>query len=48
MTSINFRFAERGDGAAGGPTKSGSPVTDLANSRLTFKLIPPTQFEHRS
>jgi len=48
MTSIIFRFAERGDGAAGGPTKSGSPLVDLANICLTFKLISPMHFARQS
>jgi 4a-hydroxytetrahydrobiopterin dehydratase len=40
-----FRFAERGDGGAVGPTASGPPVIDLVNSRLTFKFIGPTRLD---
>jgi hypothetical protein len=39
--SIILRFAERGDGGAGGPTRSGSAIIDLVNNRLRSKFILP-------
>jgi len=36
--SIIFRFAERGDGGAGGPTTSGSPVIDLGKHSLQVQI----------
>jgi hypothetical protein len=38
--NIVFCFAERGAGRVG-PTRSGSPVIDLANNRLTLNFILP-------
>jgi hypothetical protein len=39
--NIIFRFAERGDGGAGGPTRSGSPDIDLVNNRLRSNFNLP-------
>jgi hypothetical protein len=41
VTNISRRFAERGDGGAGGSTGPGSPLIDLVNNRLTFKFMLP-------
>jgi hypothetical protein len=39
--NIIFRFAERGDGGLGGPTRSRLPVIDLANNRFRLNFILP-------
>jgi hypothetical protein len=39
--NIIFRFAERGDGGASGPTRSGPSVIDLANNRFRFNFVWP-------
>jgi hypothetical protein len=45
VMNIIFRFAERGDGGTGGPTRSGPPVIDLANKRLRFNFILPIRLD---
>jgi hypothetical protein len=39
--NIIFRFAERGDGGTGGPTRSGPSVIDLANNRFRSNFVWP-------
>jgi len=39
VTSIIFRFTERGDGGASGPTVSGPSVIDRENQRLRLKGV---------
>jgi hypothetical protein len=39
--NIIFRFAERGDGGAEGPTRSGPSVIDLANNRFRSNFVWP-------
>src|ERR1700694_4471239 len=46
VTNIIFGFAERGDGGACGPTRSRSPVIDLANHRLMLNFILPMRLDH--
>src|ERR1700688_3108437 len=48
VTNIIFRFAERGDGGTGGPTRSRPPVIDLANNRLRFNFILPMRLDQYS
>jgi hypothetical protein len=39
--NIILRLAERGEGGAGGPTRLGSLVIDLANNRLMSNFVWP-------
>src|ERR1700675_4515396 len=48
VTNTILRFAERGDGAAAGPTRSKPPVIDLANNRFRFNFILPMRLDRHS